>query len=130
LAAIWNAGWIQRRIPDVKRNMQIEQQRLVLANQSPARWAVVIGVRRHEHMPELRLADRDAELFQSFLTDPKGGGVPASNVITLTNQAARTAVIRNTLSDVLARRAGPRDTVYIFLSTYGLTEKDSPPERG
>ncbi|MBM3763239.1 MAG: hypothetical protein FJW36_23730 [Acidobacteria bacterium] len=82
------------------------------------RWAIVIGVSEHEHLPpdaQLKFAHRDAEDFAGFLRSTAGGGLPSSHVRLLTNKAATLAAVRAALHTWLVESAKPEDVVYVFL---------------
>lgn len=88
-----------------------------------SRWALVVGVSEHEHLPppaQLRYAHRDAEDFAAFLRSDLGGGIPAGHVRLLTNRAATLANIRAALHTWLVESANPNDIVYIFFAGHGV----------
>jgi tetratricopeptide (TPR) repeat protein/uncharacterized caspase-like protein len=87
------------------------------------RWALVIGVSYHEHLPppaQLKYAHRDAEDFATFLRSTNGGGLPASHVRLLTNRSATLASIRAALHTWLVDAASANDVVYVFFAGHGV----------
>jgi tetratricopeptide (TPR) repeat protein len=86
-------------------------------------YALLIGVSKYQR-PELSLqyAHADASTFAQLLGSPRGGGIPASNIITLTDEKATTAAVRNAFQDFLKRRATKNDTVIIFVAGHGTVE--------
>jgi tetratricopeptide (TPR) repeat protein len=48
--------------------------------------------------------------------------VPADQVVTLTNEEATTAAIRNAFETALRQRAGKKDTVFILIAAHGLSD--------
>jgi tetratricopeptide (TPR) repeat protein len=87
------------------------------------RWAIVIGVSEHEHLPaeaQLRFAHRDAEDFATFLRSTAGGGLPSSHVRLLTDKGATLATIRAALHTWLVDSAKPEDVVYVFFAGHGV----------
>lgn len=89
-------------------------------------WAVVVGISQFENLPpnqQLEFADKDAEAFARFLGSPRGRAVPEANIKLLVNQDANLGNVRKYLGAWLRRSAGPNDTVYIFIATHGVVEK-------
>ncbi len=58
-------------------------------------YAVVIGISDYQDkdIPDLRLADKDAEAFANFLRSPAGGSLDGYHLKVLTNEAAMAAQI-------------------------------------
>ncbi len=87
------------------------------------RWALVVGVSAHEHLPpgaQLRYAHRDAEEFAGFLLTTAGGALPPGNVKVLTNAGATLGAIRAGLHSWLPTVAKPEDIVYVFFAGHGV----------
>ncbi|MCX6613036.1 MAG: caspase family protein, partial [Acidobacteria bacterium] len=106
------------------RDLQIEKQVPTnLFKDKGTRWALVIGVSQHQHLPpaaQLNYAHRDAEDFAAFLRSSTGGALPASHVRLLTNQAATLPAIRAALHTWLVESATPDDVVYVFFAGHGV----------
>ena len=93
-------------------------------------WAVVIGISEYESpdIPDLRYADRDAEAFYRYLTNPldKGGrGVSKSNVRYLVNQDATVTNIREAIFDFM-KNPIEEDIVFIFFAGHGAPDPVRP----
>lgn len=87
------------------------------------RWALVVGVSQHEHLPpqaQLRFAHRDAEAFAAFLRSREGGALPASHIKLLTDGNATLAALRAALHTWLVQSAEPDDIVYVFFAGHGV----------
>lgn len=81
-------------------------------------YAVVMGVADYVGTKnDLRYADDDASLVTRFLRSPKGGSVPATNIVTLVNQQASHANIIRALR--IFQRARRNDRVIVFFSGHG-----------
>ncbi|GAB3932311.1 caspase family protein [Larkinella terrae] len=81
-------------------------------------YAVVMGVADYVGtVNDLRYADDDAWLVTRFLRSPKGGSVPAGNIVTLVNGQASHANIIRALQ--LFQRAQRNDRVIVFFSGHG-----------
>ena len=105
--------------------------RLCSAQDQPNFYAVIIGVSQFGQLPKeewLEFADADANDFQKFITSPRGRGFPAENVFLLTNEAASFQAIRSRLGSTLPKKLKPEDTVYIFIATHGMVEKEAARE--
>jgi tetratricopeptide (TPR) repeat protein len=101
------------------------------ASAQPNFYAVIIGISEFEHLPPeewLEYADDDAGAFYSFITSPRGRGFLPENVFLLTNEEALQQAIRSRLGSTLAKKLGPEDTVYIFIATHGVVEREAARE--
>ena len=91
------------------------------------RWAVVVGVGRHDHpqIPRLRYAVPDAEAIYQVLIGP--GGFKPEHVLLLTDTTERKPTLRNlkwALGSFLARAARKDDVVLVFFAGHGAPEVD------
>ncbi len=77
--------------------------------------ALCIGIAQYRHLPSLTKTTVDARDLLNLLAQ---SGYPDSNLIGLLDEQATKAAISDKL-DLLARRAGPNDTVLIFFSGHG-----------
>ncbi len=102
-----------------------------VAPAQPQFYAVIIGVSEFENLPKeewLDYADDDAQAFYDFVTSPRGRGFPPENVFLMTNEEAKQAAMRSRLGSTLAKKLKPEDTVYIFIASHGMVEKDAARE--
>ncbi|MGA0555886.1 caspase family protein [Larkinella sp. VNQ87] len=85
-------------------------------------YAVVLGVADYVGTQnDLHYADADARLITQFLRSPRGGRVPASHIVTLTNnEVTRVNVLRAFRVFELAR---PGDRIIFYFSGHGLDGK-------
>src|SRR5258706_6697970 len=93
------------------------------------KWAVVIGVSKFQKLEagqQLEFADKDAEAFAKFIQTPRGRNFPKDNVKLFVNQEATLAQVRQTLAAWLKRNSKAEDTIYIFLATHGMVDKEDP----
>jgi len=89
--------------------------------------ALVVGVssyEAHTEFPGSAGAAPDAVSMTALLSDHEG--IPAKNILTLTDDRASGAAIRDALTRVLAARVRPRDTVLVYLSGCGATAGGEP----
>ena len=134
IASTWkDAGWIaaKKRLA-LQAQIKVNRQKELLANAAGKTYAMIIGISDYQYssrgalqsavVPPVQFADKDAQLIRDqFARVP--AEIPTDNVVTLVNSQATKAAIDQSLKDLLERRAGPRDTVYIFMSGQGWTEK-------
>jgi hypothetical protein len=90
------------------------------------KWALVVGAskfNREKGAPPLQFADADASAFADLLRDPNVGRFLPAQVFLLTNDQATTPAIKARLNTI-ARRAGSRDIVVVYMSTHGSARSD------
>ncbi len=88
-------------------------------------FAVVVGISKYQKLPQenwLQYPDADAQAFAKYLASPRGGSVPADQVLLLTNDQATTAAIRAGLQKFLKTVPGPDDTVYVLIAGHGTVD--------
>ncbi|MBL0056942.1 MAG: caspase family protein [Chitinophagaceae bacterium] len=92
-------------------------------NSNPHVYALVVGISsyREKDIPQLRFANRDAELFAEFLRSKAGGSVPEENIILLTDSAATTGAVYDAIYD-LKNKCQAGDLVYFYFSGHGDLE--------
>jgi uncharacterized caspase-like protein len=102
-------------------------------------WALLIGISEYRKLPHdlwLQYPDADAKAFGAFLESPRGGSVPAEQMLLLTNAQATTAAIRDAFRSFLKDKPGHNDTVYVLIAGHGTVDasgayiltSDSDPE--
>lgn len=102
-------------------------------------FALVIGIAKYQKLPQdlwLQYPDADATALSRHLASARGGGVPADQMLVLTNEQATTAALRSAFQTFLKTRPGRNDTVYILIAGHGTVDNsgayiltwDSDPE--
>lgn len=84
----------------------------------PSKYAVIVGINSFTKASALVYAEKDAQDYHAFLTDPRGAGVPSANARLLVGRDATARAIRAALQEI-SSRAGPGDRVYAMFSTHG-----------
>ena len=117
-----DAVWVKSKIFDLEQALAAATA-AVAAAPGGQTYALLVGISKYKR-PELSLqfADADASVFSKLLESPRGGGLPADNVMLLTDEKATTAAVRNGFQDFLKRRAGKNDTVVILISGHGTVD--------
>jgi tetratricopeptide (TPR) repeat protein len=87
-------------------------------------YAVLIGISEYTRpgIPQLTSANQDARLLYDFLAARRGRTSQGLHLL-VSPESARNGEIKNTLHYVLSR-AGPNDSVLLFVSAHGLQEPD------
>ena len=121
-----DAVWVRGRIFELEESLA-NQAAIKAAAISPdaKTYALMIGISKYQKIPQelwLQFADADAKTFSQHLASPRGGGVPADQMVVLTNEEATTAAIRNAFQTSLKQRAGKNDTVFILIAGHGLLD--------
>lgn len=87
-------------------------------------YAVVIGISDYQDpsIPDLRFADKDAEVFANFLRSPAGGGLDNDHLRLLTNSNATSGKVATALY-WLVDESKAEDQVIIYFSGHGDVER-------
>jgi hypothetical protein len=97
-----------------------------------AKYALIIGISRYKFvgsgLTNLRYAATDAAAFRDFLLSPRGGSFLPVNVDFLQDENATLSNIREAVSKII-NRAGPGDTVVIYVDSHGATDPGSALDR-
>jgi tetratricopeptide (TPR) repeat protein len=124
LKTVWpNAAWLQTRVDKLTR-IQNSQSGVAASVRSAQTYAVLIGISRFQSGNTLSGAKDDAFLLSNTLRNADGKMMPRSNIFFLSDTEATAGAIRSSLRNVLAQKAQPNDTVFLFVSTYGIAEED------
>jgi uncharacterized caspase-like protein len=102
-------------------------------------FALVVGISKYQKLPQdlwLQYPEADAKALGEHLTSPRGGSVPADQMLVLTNEQATTARVREAFQTFLKTRPGKNDTVFILIAGHGTVDNsgayiltyDSDPE--
>lgn len=115
-------GWMKRLLPALALCGG-----LLFAADAPAgkTYALVVGVSEFQGLPRdlwLQYPHEDAKMFGAFLASPRGGSVPADQVLVLTNSQATTGAIRNAFKTFLKDKPTKNDTVYILVASHGTVD--------
>jgi tetratricopeptide (TPR) repeat protein len=120
LAQEWpDAVWLKSRL------FVLEEEPPAPAAPGPGRtYALLIGISKYQSglVNPLRFAHQDALTFYEYLRSPRGGRLPESDVVLLTDQHATTAAVQNAFATFLKARAGKNDTVLLFIAAHGVAE--------
>ena len=127
VATQWpDAVWVRGRIFELEEALATEAAIKASAISPDARtFAMVVGISQYQKLPQdlwLQFPEADANSFGQYLSSPQGGGVPADQMLVLTNQQATTAALRNSFQTFLKTRPGKKDTVFILLAAHGTVD--------
>jgi len=127
VASEWkDAVWVRGRIFELEESLAT-QAALKAAEISPdaKTYGLMIGISKYQKLPQdlwLQFADADAKTFSQHLASARGGGIPADQMVVLTNEEATTAALRNAFQTFLRNRAGKKDTVFILIAGHGIVD--------
>jgi uncharacterized caspase-like protein len=88
-------------------------------------FALVVGISQYQKLPHdlwLQYPDADAKALSRHFASPRGGAIPADQMLLLTNEQATTAAIRSAFQTFLKTRPGKNDTVYILIAGHGTVD--------
>ena len=118
-----DAAWLKSKIFELEQAAAVQNAATEAAGPGGQTYALIIGVSKYQRAElSLQYAHSDATTFSQLLMSPRGGGVPASNIVLLTDEKATTAAVRNGFQDFLKRRATKNDTVIILIAGHGTVE--------
>jgi len=127
VAGEWkDAVWVRGRIFELEESLAT-QAALKAAEIAPdaKTYGLMIGISKYQRLPRdlwLQFADADAKTFSQHLASARGGGIPADQMVVLTNEEATTAALRNAFQTFLRNRAGKKDTVFILIAGHGIVD--------
>ena len=118
-----DAVWVKSKIFDLEQAIATQNAATAAAGPGGQTYALLIGISKYKR-PDLSLqyADADATLFSELLKSQRGGGVPAENLVLLTDEKATLAAVRLAFQDLLKRRAQKTDTVVILIAGHGTVD--------
>ncbi len=87
-------------------------------------YALIVGVSKYksDRINPLLYAAQDATLFREFLKSPRGGALPDSDIVLLTDEQATTPKIRVSILEFLKAKATKNDTVILFIAAHGTVQ--------
>jgi Tfp pilus assembly protein PilF len=121
-----DAVWVRGKIFEIEESLA-NQAAIKAAEISPdaKTYALMIGISKYQKLPQdlwLQFADADAKAFSQHLASARGGGIPADQMLVLSDEGATTAAIRNAFQTFLRNRAGKKDTVFILIAGHGAVD--------
>ncbi len=90
----------------------------------PKTWALLVGVSEYQspQISSLRFPATDATSLRDALTDPKVGGLPASQVLLLADADATRAKITGAVNTFLRSNVKSGDKIVVFLAGHGVAK--------
>jgi tetratricopeptide (TPR) repeat protein len=121
-----DAVWMRGRIFELEESLATEAALKAAAISPDAKtFAMIVGIGEFQKLPKdlfLQFPEADAKAFAAHLSSARGGGVPADQMLVLTNRQATTAALRNAFQTFLKTRPGKKDTVFILLAGHGTVD--------
>jgi len=86
-------------------------------------FALLVGISKFQDpaITALHYAHEDALELEHLMESPRLGGIPKDNIVHLVNEKATRAAIQSAIETQLLARAGPSDTVVLFIASHGMT---------
>src|SRR5437879_2741655 len=85
---------------------------------TPRTLALLVGISKYQHLPQLSTAASDALAIRAALLDKGGCGLPAGQVRDLTEAAATSQAILDAVGET-AEAASQSDTIFIYFAGHG-----------
>ncbi|HME10187.1 MAG TPA: caspase family protein, partial [Bryobacteraceae bacterium] len=122
---VWqDAEWVKGKIFELEQSLaSAAAAQAAAAGTGGQTYALLIGISKYKN-PQLNLqfADKDAIDFGKIVQTPRFGGVPAQNVMVLTDEKGTAGAVRNGFQQFLKGKATKADTVLILLASHGTAE--------
>lgn len=121
ISGFWQKGeWIRPYTEDVSTaHTKPAKEQSMPQKKTPKMYALVVGVALYNHTKSLKYTDDDAYRIYAFLKSPEGGALPDEQITLLIDEAATRSSIL-TAMEKTARKAGPEDIIFVYLSGHGL----------
>ncbi|HET8550393.1 MAG TPA: tetratricopeptide repeat protein [Bryobacteraceae bacterium] len=125
VGGVWNdAVWIKGKIFEIEEALAA---RAAVVETPPGGkvFALLVGISKYQKLPQdlwLQYSAADALAFEKHFRSPRGGALPAENLLTFTDEKATTAALRNAFQTFLKGRAGKKDTIFIMIAGHGTVE--------
>jgi tetratricopeptide (TPR) repeat protein len=126
--AIWpDAGWVQSRLFVLQQDAAKPAVDAEPPDVEGQTYALVVGIDHFQDpgINHLDFAHDDANDLARLLETPRAGGIPADNLVLLTNKQATRAAIQGAIETNLKGRAGKNDTVLLFIASHGAAFPDA-----
>ena len=88
-------------------------------------FALMVGISKYDKLTQelwLQYPDADAKALSLHFASPRGGSIPADQMLVLKNEQATTAAISSAFQTFLKTRPGKNDTVYILIAGHGTVD--------
>ncbi len=125
-AQAMDAIWVRQQIFELQEELAAAAaDSAAKATEGGQTYALIVGISKYQKLPQdlwLQYANADASDFAKHLASPRGGAVPASNIVLLTDEKATTAAIRSAFQMFLKVRAGKKDSIFILIAGHGTVE--------
>lgn len=93
-------------------------------------YALLIGISQYQTVTPLRFADKDAEMFASYLAQPRGGGLKPDRIKLLTNSLATRAGIDEAVKHFVDVHKGPQNKLILLIAGHGMFLKTEVNAKG
>ncbi len=118
LASYWPdaVGWKARIF---QHGEAVAASREPTARRGRGTYAIVVGISQYQspQASQLDYAHRDAQMIYDYLTNPRGGAIPADHIRLLMNAEATVSAIRDAFANV--KRIGA-ESVVVFIASHGM----------
>jgi len=86
----------------------------------PRTFAMIVGISKYKYVNPLTYADKDAEMFRSFLQSPAGGNIPDDHIFCLLNEQAEVkAFFVDGFKWLKSKSLHKGDRLFIYLAGHG-----------
>jgi Caspase domain len=86
----------------------------------PKKWALVVGIEKYSHLPQVEFAAYDARTVVNYFINLLG--IPEKNVILLENEKATLSAVAAKLKDYFPNNLGKDSTLYVYFAGHGMPD--------
>lgn len=121
-SGIWESG---RLVREESLNVLVQDEEDISSDQPAIQsgkgkiYALIVGVAQYNHTKSLKYTDDDAYRLFAFLKSPEGGALADHQIKLLIDDAATKPTIVKELKE-WAKKAGPQDIIFVYMSGHGL----------
>jgi Caspase domain len=103
---------------EIKPEINIDIVPKYAQKSNPSNWGLIIGVENYSSLPDVRFAQKDAQLVKKYFE--RILGVPRENIISLINADATKGKIEGLLRKYLPMNVDRDTTLYVYFAGHGM----------
>jgi hypothetical protein len=103
---------------EIKPEINVDIVPKYIHKPNPSNWGLIIGIENYSTLPDVRFAQKDAQLVRKYFEFILG--VPQENIISLINSDATKGKIEGLLRTYLPMNVDRNTTLYVYFAGHGM----------